>query len=103
MALSLRSSLLKPLSKFWINFPPSWSSSKSVNVFLTFSRARIKARAAAAEAATNKKEEKENQEDKEPDLGGNYGVVKEDFLKQPFKSPEGALKEAMNLLAQDDW
>lgn len=30
-------------------------------------------------------------------------AVKEDFLKQPFKNPENALKEAMNYLSQENW
>ncbi|CAF0703596.1 unnamed protein product [Brachionus calyciflorus] len=30
-------------------------------------------------------------------------IVKEDYLKQPFKNPEQALKEAMNYLSQEDW
>ena len=69
----------------------------------------MKARAAAAEAA-QKKEDKENNSDEkssannEGDAPGNvYGSVKEDFLKQPFKNADNAFREAMNLLAQDDW
>jgi hypothetical protein len=34
---------------------------------------------------------------------GLYGIAREDFLKQPFKNPETAYKEALNLLSQDDW
>ena len=30
-------------------------------------------------------------------------VVKEDFLKQPFKNPDNAFKEAMNYLSQENW
>ena len=34
---------------------------------------------------------------------GIYGTVKEEFAKQPFKNPESAYKEAMNLISQEDW
>jgi hypothetical protein len=34
---------------------------------------------------------------------GIYGVLKEDFLRQPFKNGDVALKEALALLSQDDW
>jgi hypothetical protein len=29
--------------------------------------------------------------------------IKEDFIHQPFKNPDGALKEALTLLSSDDW
>jgi hypothetical protein len=49
------------------------------------------------------KKSRDNQE--LPQIGsGGPGGVKEDFLRQPFKNPENAFKEAMNQLAQDeDW
>jgi hypothetical protein len=33
---------------------------------------------------------------------GISGVLKEDFVKEPFKNPEASLKDAMRLIAQDD-
>ena len=32
-----------------------------------------------------------------------YGSVKEEFVRQPFKNAELAFKEAMQLIAQEDW
>lgn len=32
-----------------------------------------------------------------------YGPVKDEFVKQPFKNAEQALKDGLNLLAQEDW
>jgi hypothetical protein len=79
-------------------------------------RARLKAKAAAAAATPNDAlnstggenraaEEKEiktsSSAAKETD--NVYGVVKEDYLKQPFKNPDNALKEALHLLAQEEW
>lgn len=34
---------------------------------------------------------------------GIYGVLKDDFLRQPFKNGDAALKDALALLSQDDW
>lgn len=39
----------------------------------------------------------------EYDNSNVYGIVKEDFPKQPFKNPDNALRDAMNFLAQEDW
>ena len=92
-------------------------------------RARLRAKAAAAQAQAQaqqmatlgdtgavttseptvpKKSESVNSGKRfnsESELGENgvYGMVKEEFTRQPFKNPEGAFKEAMNLLSQEDW
>jgi hypothetical protein len=58
-------------------------------------------------SATNPKESRnnrENEREKEKEMSDNvYGVVKEDFVKQPFKNAENALRDALNLLSQEDW
>ena len=41
--------------------------------------------------------------DSESFENGIYGAVKEEYVKQPFKNAEIAYKEAMNLIAQEDW
>jgi hypothetical protein len=52
-------------------------------------------------AAAAKKTAKNNEAEYE---GSVSGGVKEEFLQQPFKNPDAALREAMNNLAQDeDW
>lgn len=79
----------------------------------------MKAKAAAAAAASNptsapptnpQRDDEPTQQPikikpKESELveNGIYGTVKEDFTRQPFKNPESAYKEAMNLIVQDDW
>lgn len=77
----------------------------------------MKAKAAAAAAAANQGTEStptpSNTETEAPkfreikevesESSGFYGAVKEEYIKQPFKNPEGALKEAMNNLGQDEW
>ena len=93
-------------------------------------RARLKAKAALAAASaaaantsnsissmpnsnspSNEKDEipikppikAKNKQESELFENGVYGTVKEEYLKQPFKNPEAAYKEAMNLLSQEDW
>ncbi len=34
---------------------------------------------------------------------GFYGQVKEDYIKEPFKNPDAAYKDAMAFLATDIW
>ncbi|RMZ95708.1 hypothetical protein BpHYR1_050751 [Brachionus plicatilis] len=81
-------------------------------------QARIKARQAASEAAKNETLANETAQENlisspvktrkkvetiETDAEIVTRVVKEDFVKQPFKNPESAFKEAMNYLSQDNW
>ncbi len=85
---------------------------------IIINRARLRAKAAAAAAALNpaplisskdKSEEtiqptkSKTNKDSELFENGVYGTVKEEFVKQPFKNPENAYKEAMNLISQEDW
>jgi hypothetical protein len=43
-----------------------------------------------------------NTKDNEVAENGVCGSVKEEFPKQPFKNPENAYREALNLIAQED-
>lgn len=81
---------------------------------MVLKRSRLKAKEAAAAAAaippraeppTSLDNYAGNEYDKKSngEKNGFERFVKEDFAKQPFKSPENALKEALNLLSQDDW
>jgi hypothetical protein len=67
------------------------------------------AEAAGKEAKANEIKQAENEPSKLKSLQNDldevaiYGTVKEEFVKQPFKNAEQAFKDAMNMLAQEDW
>ena len=87
----LEINLLCWINSLWIHF------SYFINC-----RNRLKAKAAAAQPEQSKASQEEAVT-KDSDLSSIYGSVKEEFVRQPFKNPELAFKEAMQLIAQEDW
>lgn len=76
-----------------------------------FNRARLKAKAVASGVTSQPpangptvetKRTNSREMDKEPNENV-YGPVKDDFVRQPFKNADQALKDGLNLISQEDW
>lgn len=74
-----------------------WSFSKQ-------KRARMKAKAAAATPESTAAPRRANSREQSNGADSDYfGPVKDEFIKQPFKNADNALRDSLNLLAQEDW